>query len=304
MTGLPGDNGTFRCYVPKKFTAAHLEIIEKANAVIAEYEGQGYSLTLRQLFYQGVARGWWPNRQEQYTRLGDILTAGRLAGVVSWTAIEDRGRNLMGLNSVDGPPEAIKGMMEEYRLDLWANQDWRPEVWVEKQALEGVIGGICNQLRVDFYATKGYASISETWRAGNRLKGYINKGQRPIIFHLGDHDPSGIDMTRHVQETLSMFVGSPVLVQRLALNMDQVEELDPPPNPVKFSDSRAEGYVRRFGEESWELDALPPDAISSIIEDAILRIRDPGKWDEMVSEETQDKRVMEDILKEHFGDGE
>ncbi len=294
--------GTFRCYVPKKFTVARLDIIAKANQIADEYEQAGYSMTVRQLYYQGVARGLWPNNQKMYNQLVGILTDGRLAGIVSWSAIEDRGRNLMGINTVDGPPQAIKGMMDKYSLDLWANQEWRPEVWVEKQALEGVIGEICNKVRVDFFATKGYASVSETWRAGLRLAGYIAKGQRPIIFHLGDHDPSGIDMTRHVAETLSTFVGHPVTVQRLALNMDQVEELNPPPNPVKLTDSRSDKYRDLYGEESWELDALSPDAIKDKIEDAILRIRDPDKWDEMMSEETNDKRVLDEMLKERFGD--
>lgn len=298
---------TFICYQPKNFSSKHLQIIAQCNHVIEEYERKGHVLTIRQIFYQGVSRDWWRNTQNMYQSLVGILTDARMAGVVSWTAIEDRGRALMGINTVDGPPQAGEKMLRDYALDLWANQDWRPEVWPEKQALQGVIGNICDKLRVDYFPTKGYSSISETWRAGRRLSRYIQKGQRPIIFHLGDHDPSGIDMTRHVAETLSTFVGMPIMVQRLALNMDQVEQYDPPPNPLKlradgeYSDSRAKSYVEHFGDSSWELDALNPETIEDLIRNAVLSIRDEDKWDEMEEEETTDKRVMADMLEERYG---
>lgn len=296
--------GTFICYEPKRFSQAHRDIIDACNHVLEEYAEQGFSLTVRQLFYQGVARGWWPNSQRQYNQIVNIVNNGRLAGLISWTAIEDRGRNLMGLNTMTGPADALKKAIADFRLDLWADQPMRPEVWVEKQALEGVIGEICNQLRVDFYSTKGYNSQSEQWRAGRRFKSYIEKGQRPLVFHLGDHDPSGIDMTRDNQDRLSMFAGVPVMVVRLALNMDQVDQYAPPPNPLKlradgeFSDSRAKDYFERYGESSWELDALSPKVISNLIEEAVLRIRDEDKWDEALAEETNDKLILDDMLEQ------
>jgi len=299
------DAGTFICYEPKRFTAAHLEIIERANAVLEEYAAQGFSLTLRQLYYQFVARGWLPNRQSEYNRLGGVISDGRLAGLISWEAIEDRGRNLMGVNHYASAPAFLEAMRPKFALDLWAGQDYRPEVWIEKQALEGVIGGICNRLRVDFYATKGYNSQSEQWRAGRRFAQYVQKGQRPIVFHLGDHDPSGMDMTRDNRERLSMFAGVPVTVVRIALNRDQIDRFNPPENPVKFTDSRAEGYVSQHGYHSWELDALSPQYIAQVIEENILRVRDEERWNEMLEEETNDRMVMAEMVRELGGaDGE
>jgi hypothetical protein len=295
-------DGTFICYEPKNFSKPHLAVIEACNHVLAEYAAQGFTLTVRQLFYQGVARGWWENSQRQYNRLGGIVNDARLAGLISWTAIEDRGRNLMGYDTMTGPTDAVRQAAEGFKLDLWASQPWRPEVWVEKQALEGVIGGICNTLRVDFYATKGYNSQSEQWRAGRRFKRYIEQGQRPIVFHLGDHDPSGVDMTRDNRDRLSMFAGVPVTVVRLALNMNQVEQYNPPPNPLKirsdgeFSDSRAAAYVEEFGESSWELDALSPQVISDLIEESVMRLRDETLWDEALAEETNDRLILDDVL--------
>jgi hypothetical protein len=295
--------GTFRCYQEKRFGPDALAIIGKANEIILDYEGQGFGLTLRQLYYQFVARGLLANSDKNYDRLGNLISDGRMAGLVSWTAIEDRGRSLMGLNFHSGPDAAVKEARSEYRIDMWANQEWRPEVWVEKQALEGVIGSICNELRVNFFATKGYNSMSEQWRAGRRFAGYIHKGQRPIIFHLGDHDPSGLDMTRDNRDRLSIFAGVPIQVMRLALNMDQVQHYNPPPNPAKITDSRAADYIARFGNSSWELDALDPPTIHNLIRDAVEKIKDRKLWDEKLAEENEHKDRL-DIIIEELGGGE
>jgi len=97
------------------------------------------------------------------------------------------------------------------------------------------------------------------------LMSYRNRGQTPVVIHLGDHDPSGLDMTRDIQERLDLFSEGSVDVRRVALNMDQVKKFKPPPNPTKLTDSRAEGYLKEHGNESWELDALDPATIESVI---------------------------------------
>lgn len=286
--------GHFVAYQPKKFRQETLDEIKAANSIIDEYESKGFSMSLRQLYYQMVARGLRENTKGSYDKLKNIISDGRLAGLVSWTAIEDRQRNLMGHQTFSNPGEAIKWLAEEhYKIDLWADQPFRPEVWVEKAAQEGTVGQICSMLRVDFFSCRGYNSQSEQWRAGRRFAKYISKGQTPIVFHLGDHDPSGIDMTRDNRDRLSMFAGVPINVQRIALNMPQIEKYSPPPNPVKFSDSRAEDYEREFGDSSWELDALSPTVIKDLIEDAVLRVRDQKKYDAMLKMEAEDKIVLQ-----------
>jgi hypothetical protein len=288
--------GHFVAYQPKKFRQDALDLIAAANKIIDEYRG---AITLRQLYYQFVARGLLENKVENYNRLGALISDGRMAGLVSWTAIEDRGRNLLGYETFSSPSKAIDWLAEEhYRIDLWADQPFRPEVWVEKAALEGVLATICNELRVDFFACRGYNSQSEQWRAGRRLARYISKGQTPIIFHLGDHDPSGIDMTRDNRDRLSLFAGIPINVQRIALNMPQIERYNPPPNPAKSTDSRFEDYQRKFGDESWELDALAPNVIHDLIRDAIMRIRDHAKWDAMLKMEAEDKIVLQQFAED------
>lgn len=289
--------GHYRCYVEKNFQAGSMELIRQANIIISEYDAKGFPLTLRQLYYQFVARGLLANQQANYNRLGNVVSDGRLAGLISWYSIEDRTRNLRGLQTYDSPKEVLQAARESYRRDLWEGQPCRPEVWVEKDALIGLIEPICNELRVNYFGCRGYNSQSEQWNAGQRFARYYQKGQRPVVLHLGDHDPSGVDMTRDNSERLSMFAGVNVTVIRLALNMAQVEELKPPPNPTKLTDSRADQYIAKYGNQSWELDALSPEYIAGLIRYHVLTFRDPAKWNEALSVEAEDKNQL-DIMME------
>jgi hypothetical protein len=282
-------SGHFVCYRPIKFRAETLKTIEVVNEVIEEYESQGIPMSLRQVYYQMVARGHIENSEKSYDRLGAVVGDGRMAGLVSWTAIEDRGRGLEGHRTYRTVEGAVSLLSKQYKIDLWEDQPFYPEVWVEKAAQEGTVGAICDKLRVNYFACKGYNSLSEQWRAGRRMAAHASRGQRPIVFHLGDHDPSGIDMTRDNQERLSLFAGAKVQVVRLALNMPQVEELRPPPNPTKFQDSRAADYIKKYGHESWEMDALEPRYIMNLISDAVARIRDEAVWSKAELLEQQDQ---------------
>lgn len=291
------DSGHYVCYSDKKLRQATLNRIAEANTIIEEYSSKKMVITLRQLYYQFVARGLIANVPAEYDRLQVLVNNGRMAGLISWTAIEDRGRHLRGYQTYVGPEDAVKWLIKEkFRTDLWAGQPYRPEVWVEKHALEGVIGDICDELRVNYFAPGGYNSQSNQWEAGRRLAGYIHKGQRPIVFHLGDHDPSGIDMTRDNQERLSLFAGVPIQVMRLALNWDQIQKYNPPPNPAKMDDPRADAYVQKFGNQSWELDALKPEVLQNLISDAVLRIRDDKLWDAALKQEAEDKIVLAEMV--------
>jgi hypothetical protein len=248
-------------------------------------------LTLRQLYYQLVARGYIPNRQTEYKRLGALLNDARLAGLVDWTAIEDRTRNLRGLPHWENPQSILRAAARGYHLDRWADQPNYIEVWIEKDALVGVIEGVCTQYDVPYFSCRGYTSASEMWLAAQRLrvKGWDGKGT--TILHLGDHDPSGIDMTRDIAERLALF-GAPVDVVRIALTMDQVAQYDPPPNPAKFTDARYGGYVEQFGEECWELDALEPTVLAALIAEHVEARLDRDLWEAVEAREAADKERL------------
>lgn len=280
-------------FKPRRFNKASRTVIDQANDIIAEYQADGLVLTLRQLYYQFVSRALLDNKQSNYKRLGSILSAGRLAGLVDWSAMEDITRNVRRLPSWDDPADIIYSAAASYKEDLWrSTQKYVPEVWIEKDALLGVIERVCNKHRVPFYSCRGYSSQSETYEAGKRFEKVRLNQQIPIVLHLGDHDPSGLDMTRDNAKRLEMFAYEQVEVRRLALNFDQVQRYNPPPNPAKEKDSRAPAYMKRFGRKSWELDALDPKVISQLIEDEIKTFFKPAPWAKGLKHEDGQKAIL------------
>jgi len=280
-------------YICKRFRPDVLSIIAHANEIISEYVEQGLRLTLRQLYYQFVSRALLPNKQSEYKRLGSIIGDARLAGLLDWDAIEDRTRGLHRLSAWGSPSEIISAVASQYRRDLWEGQEFRPEVFVEKEALSGVFAAICDKLRIGMLACKGYASLSELWECGAvRFAGYLEKEQTPVVLHFGDHDASGIDMTRDLRERLSMFAQQSVIVERIALNMDQVEKYDPPPNPAKMTDPRAQGYIAQYGNSSWELDALDPKVLRKLVETRVAKYRDDKLFNKMLATENEERETL------------
>lgn len=269
-----------------------------ADKICKEYMAQGYTLTLRQLYYQFVARGHIENNQKEYTNLGNLISDARLAGLIDWEAIEDRTRNLEAQATWDSPKDIIAGAAKQFKYDYWINQPVRIEVWVEKEALAGVIERTAFKYRCAWFACRGYSSQSETWRASQRFKEYNDNGQPVKVIHLGDHDPSGIDMTRDNRERLNLFgEWSNIEVIRIALNEDQVRQYNPPPNPTKLADTRAADYVRKFGMESWELDALDPIVIDGLISAEIEKYINWDNWDKIKEKEKLSREKIAKVAK-------
>ena len=285
-------------YKNVRFSSSSRALIEKANEIIESYKGQGFDLTLRQLYYQFVSRDIIANTQKEYKRIGAVINDARLAGLIDWDSIVDRTRNLQKNPHWDSPSEIVESCAEQYREDLWAGQDHRVEVWIEKDALSGVISGICTELDTPYFSCRGYTSQSEMWGAAQRLRSYATRGQTPVIIHLGDHDPSGKDMTRDIMDRMRMFVGKSINVKRIALNMDQIEKYNPPPNPAKITDSRATGYIHEFGSDSWELDALEPQVITKLVEKTVLKFRDDKKWRKAEALQGEGRRRLREVARD------
>ncbi len=282
-------------YKDKNFRSQSLTIIAKANTIIAEYAAQGFELTLRQLYYQFVARDLIPNTMRDYKRLGTVINDGRLAGLIDWASIEDRTRNLIGLSHWTTPSEIVEACVHSFRLDKWEGQKNYVEVWIEKDALIGVIKRICNTHDVNYFSCRGYVSQSEMHSAAQRFIRKCGPDKNGILIHLGDHDPSGKDMTRDIRARFRTF-GSGAKVKRIALTIDQINELSPPPNPTKLTDTRAQGYIEKFGQNSWELDALEPSYIENIIDETIQGYINPEVLASVEDAEENDKRKIQYLV--------
>lgn len=293
------------CYVEKNFKPKTLQVIEQANDIIEEFQNDGYELTLRQLYYQFVSKDLIPNNMREYKNLGAIINDARLAGLIDWNAIEDRTRNLQTHSSWDSPAEILNSAASGFQVDMWENQDNYVEVWVEKDALIGVVETACEDRRVPYFSCRGYSSQSEQHAAGMRLASKIRIGKTVHVLHLGDHDPSGIDMTRDNEDRLRMFIGhrgdaDAFEIHRLALNIDQVRKYNPPPNFAKVTDKRSDGYIRKFGTDCWELDALSPKVIADIINTNVENLIDFSQWSEDEERESGFKSKLRDIANQDW----
>ena len=297
------------------------EVIAQANSIIEEYVDKGYDLTIRQLYYQFISRDVFPedwfdsqvgsfNSQRNYKRLVDVIGEGRLCGLVDWTYLVDRTRNLQTLDHWDGPEDILHDAARWFNQDLWDEQQVRVEVWIEKDALLGLIQNVCSSNDVPYFSCRGYTSLSEMWTSGQRIVQRLkNKDQGTTILHLGDHDPSGVDMSRDIEDRLLTFLSKHVTeqqaesfeVKRIALTYEQVQTYNPPPNPVKQSDTRWQAYVDKLGlEECWELDALGPDQLTTLIQDNISSLRDADLWNKGLERENRVREQIETVADKWF----
>lgn len=302
------DGGFYHCYKRHNFTPGTRAIINRANYFIAEYQKKGYVLTIRQLYYRFIAKDAFPqqwvdriyniehgldpntkNTIKNYKRLGDMVNHGREAGLISWTAFEDRNRTLYGTNPVEDAMALTKNIEYRLILDCWRDQPVYLEVFVEKDALGPIVARPADKWRASHMACKGYLSASQAWRAGVRFGEAIQAGKRAVLIHVGDHDPSGQDMTRDNHKRLNMFAEAGVEINRVALNMDQILERNPPPNPAKVSDSRFKKYFKEYGGDCWELDALEPQELDDIISTTIEGYVNKSLWQKTIDREKRER---------------
>ncbi|WP_236709343.1 hypothetical protein [Pseudomonas sp. Leaf127] len=258
------------------------------NTLIAEYQRQGYVLTVRQLYYQLVARDLIENTLQSYKRVAGLINDAKLAGRIDWDAIEDRTREFVTNNHWELGSDITGACASQFKMDMWANQDFRVFVIIEKEALVGVLSRLCRTWDVPILAARGYPSGTVLREFAERhLLPAMERDQCPMILHLGDHDPSGIDMTRDLQDRICLFTESglpPEAVNRIALTRDQIDEVRPPENPAKTTDSRFASYRKLHGSSSWELDALNPAYLNGLVETHLRAAIDQAAWEARQSE--------------------
>lgn len=291
------------CFIPKDFRKNSLELIEFMNGLIGSYQSQGYTLTVRQLYYQLVARDVIPNDLNSYKRTASIINDAKLAGLIDWDAIEDRTRDFIVRSRWSSVSSILDACVRSFHMNMWEDQEHQVYVIVEKEALVGVLERTCNSYDVPLLAARGYPSSSVLYDFAKRHITSKPHYKQHIIIHLGDHDPSGIDMTRDLTERLNLLCGRPVnlSVERIALNWAQIEELRPPKNPAKDTDSRFESYRKKFGSSSWELDALSPEYLNGIVKSKIEEFIDFSEWNykkEVISSKKVQLQTISDGFRE------
>jgi hypothetical protein len=294
-----------------KLSKANKKKLDYINDIIKEYQDAGYIMTLRQLYYQLVSRDVIPNEHKEYAKLSNLLKEGRMGGIVDWEAIEDRTRQMNVPLCFDDPQERIDTAIKWYRRDRQENQEVYVEVWVEKDALSGVLKVVTEKYGIPIMVNRGYSSASAMYSSFQRFRSAYFQHQKVIILYIGDYDPSGIDMIRDISTRISEFAEGyfkpnvtgkylrpfDFTINPIALTEAQIKTYKPPKNPAKRSDPRAKKFIEERGKSSWEVDALPPDVLNNILEKAILAEIDVNTFLMSIEQEKQDKEKLRDLKK-------
>lgn len=280
-------------------------IIENSIQILSRYEPG--MLTIRALHYQLVSIGM-TNTLQHYKRVVSAMEVARWDGRIGFDAFSDRDRYMVGITESehtdleekqDEAKGQVRAWMNVYRKNRWENQLYYPEILIEKKALEGVFSKPCKKWGVSVGACKGYPSLTFLFELSERLKEAQYNGKKVIILYFGDYDPSGEDIPRSIGENLEKFEVYDVEIRRIALMEHQVIEWKLPPAPAKETDSRTANWD---GLGQVELDAVKPEKIINMLDDAINEIFDNDKYEHLLERETDEREQFQKELKRYVNE--
>ncbi len=264
--------------------------------IAAEYE----RMSVRQLYYQLVARGVVPKTDTAYKRVCDASAQMRISGELPYRKIADGHRVRRGVFAHNGIQDALEDAQLMYRRNMWASQPHHIEIWSEKDALTGVIHPACDEYGVTYVATRGFPSITLRYETAAEL---LRIGKPTRIFYFGDHDASGQQISDNLEAELRQH-GADVTVERIALHPAQVRAWSLPTRPGKHSDSRHKAFAAKYGDASVELDAVSPDMLTLLVRNAIVSQIDVDEWERMQEVEELERQTLASIALIDFEPGQ
>lgn len=260
-------------------------VVKRAAEIVESYDT---SVTLRQLFYRLVSVQEIPNTQSAYTRLSRVTAKARREG--TFPDLIDRGRQIHRKASWDSPTDAMAALRDQYRLDRTAGQDVSIYLGVEKAGMVVQLQAWFGALGVPILALSGYSS--ETY-VQDIVEDVELSGRPAVLLYAGDFDPSGEDIDRDFIAR----AGCWDRVVRIALSAEQVAEYELPVNPGKGTDSRAAGFIARHGKlVQVELDALPPETLRELYQEALAEYWDASAHKRILAQERRDRARIQEAL--------
>ena len=256
--------------------------------VVNEYD----RMSIRQLYYQLVARGVVEKTEQAYKRVCDAATQMRFDGALPYVKIVDGNRERQIRAAYADMKDALGVMHQFYRKDYWASQRYHVEVWCEKDALSGLINPICREYGVPYVAARGFASVSVRWQTAEEINA---SGKSAIIFYFGDHDASGQSASNVLESEIGGRHGADVNIHRVALGPEHIRQYNLPTRPGKKTDSRHLKFVEQYGDEATELDALPPNVLTTMVRESIESRIDWSEWNRIKEIEDLERRSLESI---------
>ena len=248
-------------------------------------------MTVRQVFYQASVRGLVDKSEEGYRKVQTDLVHMRRRGRLPYDWLADNTRWQRKPRTYDSIEDALAATAQFYRKALWTKADSYVEIWLEKDALAGVVYPVTAQFDVPLMVARGYASLSFLSGAAEFIAGL----EVPVhLYHLGDYDPSGVNAGEKIEETLrELAPDAEIGFERLAVTPDQIAAWDLPTRPTKASDSRA----RPHGDVSVELDTIDPDTLRAIVRQALEKHLPPEQLDVLKAAEASERELLHEMIK-------
>jgi hypothetical protein len=271
------------------------ERLTAIEAIVAEIQ----PCSVRQTFYQAVVRGVVEKTETAYEKVQRALVWLRRNGRIPYRAIVDGTRWQIKPTTFSSLEAALRRTAQTYRRALWDDAGVHIEIWLEKDALAGVVHPVTAEFDVPLMVARGFSSLSFLASSAED----IEAGGRPAyIYHLGDHDPSGRAAGEAIERTLRELAPSAdIYFERLALTVEQIAGFRLPTRPTKYSDSRAAKFEAQFGVGSVELDALHPDALRDIVRAAVEAHVDFEALEVAKAAEREERRILELFAAENRG---
>jgi hypothetical protein len=281
---------TYQASSIKRVRATKAEVEERREALLAIID-DGKPMTVRQVFYQATVRGLVEKAESGYAKVQTDLTVMRRAGELPYHWLADNTRWQRKPRTFNSVEEALNETVQFYRKALWKDADCYVEIWLEKDALAGVVIPVTALYDVPLMVTKGYASLSFLYSAAE----HINELFVPTyIYHLGDFDPSGVNAGEKIEETLQELApDAEIYFERIAVTEEQINEWDLPTRPTKKSDTRSKG----FGAISVELDAIEPNRLRLIVQEAIEAHLPADQFEVLKAAEESERNIISRLVR-------
>jgi hypothetical protein len=273
----------------KRIRATEVEAEARREALL-DIIDDGKPMTVRQVFYQATVRGLVEKAESGYAKVQTDLTVMRRAGDLPYDWLADNTHWQRKPRTFSSVEEALKETAKFYRKSLWDDADAYVEIWLEKDALSGVIYPITSMYDVPLMVARGYASLSFLYNAAE----YINTLYVPAhIYRLGDFDPSGVNAGEKIEETLQELApDAEIYFERTAVTPEQIEEWELPTRPTKTSDTRSKG----FGAISVELDAIEPNRLRQLVQEAIEVYLPAAQFEVLKVAEESEREIISKLV--------
>ena len=250
-------------------------------------------ITGRGIGYKLFTQGLIPSMgRADMQRVYRLLKEARERDDIPWGFIVDETRELERASSWSDPAEYVQAVSRSYRRDFWLQQPSRVEVWSEKGTVRGVLAPVLDEYGVGFRAVHGFSSATMAYDVSN------NDPDHPlIVLYVGDYDPSGMYMSKcDLPARFLKYGGNHITLERIALTSEQVAGLPSFPAQDKKKDPRYAWFVEHYGKTCWELDALDPNDLREIVEQAIQNEIEPVAWERCATVEEAEKESLRTVL--------